>query len=155
LAARRTSCLFLTLAETLLFFIVVVCALLAQVIKVSCLLAWKSVRKLERVMTSAFLGFFCHSKKSAVALAQATAGALAKIRSQSGVIFGTLVEASSGALIGAMLGFVPSFLPHQQSIEARVWGAALFGAFLGITVGLSRTTWAKRGEQSHSLENQN
>jgi hypothetical protein len=54
------------------------------------------------------------------------------------VIGGFLVETASGALVGAMLGFL--FLPEVHPIGARVCGAAVLGAFLGITVGLSRIT---------------
>jgi hypothetical protein len=139
LAARSTCCAFLRLAGA---FTALVCLLVYCVVKIG----WKFARSTARVSISALLGLLWGVKTFVVGSGEAARTAAAKISNQSGVIFATFVEVSSGALIGAMLGFIPSFLPHEHALEARVWGAALFGAFLGVLVALSRTTWPQQEE---------
>jgi hypothetical protein len=76
--------------------------------------------------------------------------AVAMVRKHSRVICGTLVEAVSGALVGSMIGIV--FHPHP--FWTMVCIAAIFGAFLGVTVGLSRITPAE-SELPYAQENEN
>src|SRR5262249_42945422 len=71
------------------------------------------------------------------AVGRAAAGVFAKIRCHSAVICGTLIEATSGALVGAVLLNLRSihgllFLPDVEHVAARVSAAAVFGAFLGL-----------------------
>ena len=77
--------------------------------------------------------------------------AVAETCDRSHLIFATIVEAASGAIVGAMLGLLPSFLAHEDPVQARIYGAALFGAFLGITVSLSRTTWVKEDDSKEFI----
>jgi hypothetical protein len=70
------------------------------------------------------------------------AAAWTALRNQWSVICGFVVEIASGTLVGALLGFL--FLPNVHPIHSRVLAAAAFGAFLGITVGLSRIRWPGR-----------
>jgi hypothetical protein len=71
-----------------------------------------------------------------LATGRSAGAAVAMVRKHSRVIGGTLVEAVSGALVGSMIGIV--FHPHP--FGAMVCIATIFGAFLGVTVGLSRIT---------------
>ena len=77
--------------------------------------------------------------------------AVAETCDRSQLIFATIVEAASGAIVGAMLGLLPSFLAHEDPVQARICGAALFGAFLGVTVSLSRTSWVKEDDSKEFI----
>jgi hypothetical protein len=79
------------------------------------------------------------------------AAAGARISDASGGICGTLVEVASSVLVGAILLNLKGiqgllFLPEIDDVGARACAAVLFGAFLGITLGLSRATWARESE---------
>jgi hypothetical protein len=154
------------MAETLRTATVLICKVLVRAATIGCAVTCKSVQKAQRVIISALLISFCCGKKTSGAFVRASVRggsslmrvlgtALVKTRDQSSVILGTMVETASGALIGAMLALISSYLAHEDPIQARVCGAALFGAFLGITVGLSRTTWAKDSEASQFIETEN
>jgi hypothetical protein len=106
-------------------------ALLCYAAKTSWAMAWKIARLTQGVLVVPVRG-----------ATRATASAWATLRNQWSLICGFLVEIASGTLVGAMLGFL--FLPHVHPIGIKVCGAAVFGAFLGITVGLSRITWPGR-----------
>jgi hypothetical protein len=165
-AAHRASSMLLNLAEILQAFIAVACRLLGRAARIGWVITWSVGRKFQRLVNSALvIGFRCSRitmaalfrifARSCVSVGRLAAGAAAKIGNQSSIICGTFVEASSGALIGAMLALIFSTVTPEHPIEARLYGAALFGALLGITLGLSRTAWATQGESSHVPENQN
>lgn len=86
-----------------------------------------------------------------VSLTHAVSAAAVRIGNLSGLICGTLLEVASGALVGTILLNLKGiqgllFLPQIQELGPRIAAAALFGAFLGITLGLSRITRAKESE---------
>jgi hypothetical protein len=85
-----------------------------------------------------------------LATGRSAGAAVVMVRKHSRVICGTLLEAASGALVGTMIGII--FHPHP--FGAMVCIAALFGAFLGVTVGLSRITPAE-SELPYAQENEN
>lgn len=129
------------------------------------------VRQLLTVLAVVLLALCFTSLRIARSLAQgvlsgcvwvgrAAKTSVVKIRSQSAVICGTLLEAASGALVGAVLFNLVSLqgfavLPDMDQIVARAYAAAVFGAFLGILLGLSRLPWCKQGEAAHLGDNQN
>jgi hypothetical protein len=87
-----------------------------------------------------------------VSLTKTVSAAGARIGNLSGLICGTLLEVASGALIGTILLNLKGvqgllFLPEIDQLGPRIGAAALFGAFLGIALGLSRIT---RGKESES-----
>lgn len=141
--ARLGSCV----AQTIIASALVPCGFLRRAGKIGCAIIGKSAGSLAQVS-----GQGCGS------ISRLAGAACVTISNQTSLICGTLIEAASGALVGAMLGFVSSeqgllLLPHTNAILARVCAAALFGAFLGIALGLSRTCGATANELGHFLDN--
>lgn len=171
-AARRIPCMLLGFAAILKALLALIGTLLLVAAKIGWVIFWKSVRELQTVITFALKIAFRQGQRIAAALlpvpgrtctavARTASAAVTGIRSQSSVICGTFIEAASGAILGGMLAviLVGSF-STGRAFEASpmpvvICGAALFGAFLGITVGLSRITRAKQGEPNQLPENQN
>ena len=143
---RAAGSLVLKAAGILLMFVLMAGTLLVYVAKTAGIGAWNFVRGARAVVSTVFVAV----SRQIIRMAGAV---FVQIRDHARMLFATVVEAASGALIGAMLAFILRFPTYEYPLEARVCGAAAFGAFLGLTVGISRIAWAKQGEPSRVLEN--
>ncbi|HLJ96134.1 MAG TPA: hypothetical protein VKU02_23360 [Gemmataceae bacterium] len=153
--AYRVVLLLLALAELLRIVLIALCALLGYLLRSAFMWLWSLIAELWRILARALTGVYSLARGVATGSLRMLAAGFTMVRSHSVLLLGIFVEAASGALIGVMLGLIPNFLPSGPPMKTRVFGAAVFGAILGIAVGLSRITWAKPGEQSHLLRDEN
>jgi hypothetical protein len=136
--------------------------LVSAVTRISLWVACGSLRQCTKVLASSLVAALLYGRKTIATRGRAafrgagniTRVALAagvRIGKLSGPIYGSVVEVASGALVGAILLSLRSvegllFLPEIDDAGARACAAVLFGAFLGITLGLSRATWTRESE---------
>jgi hypothetical protein len=142
------------------------CALLGPTMMVCGSIVWQGLLRLHRAACVMLRSLFSFSTRTLCFFGQLptrgcriVAGAakfiFIKIQSQAHVIGGTLVEATCGAVVGVLVFNLPSigeltFLPDVNALESRICAAALFGAFLGAVLGLSRLRWVREGEAADS-----
>jgi hypothetical protein len=144
----------------------VLCGLVCNAARISLGAACKSLWQATKVLASALLAILFYGGRTVATcthaaghvavrgsarVTRAVVAAGAKINGFAGAICGTVVEIASGALVGAILLNLKTvhgllFLPEIEDVGARACAAALVGAFLGITLAVSRATWARQGE---------
>jgi len=138
------------------------CSFISGAAQISLGVAFESLRQSTKVLASALLAALFYGGRTVATCAQlpfrggakltrAVLAAGVKIGNLSGAICGMLLEVASGALVGAILLNLKGvqgllFLPEIDDVGARACAAVLFGAFMGITLGLSRATWARESE---------
>jgi hypothetical protein len=134
-------------------------ALLRPTVMTGCGIVWDWVVQLQSVIAVVLACLFGFSRRIVGfwlllpvrvcrTLARAATFLWVAIRNHAHIIFGTVLEAASGALVGVLVLNLPSidglaFLPDVSVLGPRVCVAGAFGAFLGAILSLSRVRWSR------------